>query len=371
MSEQQAFDQEDGEHDSSSESSSSVPSSSSTGGDNDSDSDSDSVSNNDKPDESDEQDNDTDLGTQLEKRKSGVGDQHAITRTPGTTSLRRRKKAGARKEAALSLASERLAAFRREKKQQGKQKKESRGYHSESDGSDNDAGNTGNKTDMNSKTANKREGAAQAKKKKSKHAPTEASSRRSDYYQRGAPRLNSSGIGVEVGANRYRARDPRIENMSGRYDAEVFERRYAFLDEMRDAEMDRLHKRIAARKATGRAGQKMRRKLGLTGGGGNADAGGTLDDDRAELARLKQERADRKRSEAQRSAQRAVRKRIRDEITDGKRGAYHVKRSELRRMELEVRFEDLRTRGGTAAVEKELARKRKRQESKGKRYLPT
>lgn len=294
---------------------------------------------------------DTDLQSRLQNRKSG----DATFGTSAVSSLRR-KKAG-RKEAALSLASERLAAFRKEKKQRKQQKKSRGAYDSDSDES---VDGEGSKRNMD-KTAK-----ATTKKKKSKHAPTEASSRRSDFYRRGAPQLNSSGIGVEVGANRYRARDPRLEGMSGHYDEEVFEKRYAFLDDMRQEEMAKLTKRIAARKATGRSGQKMRRKLGLTGEGG-----GTLEDDEAELARLKQDRADRKRSQTQRSAKRAVKKRIRDEIADGKRGAYHVSRSELKRMELEAKFDEIRKRGGNAAVEKELAKKRKKQESKSKRYLPS
>ena len=324
--------------------SSSMPSSSSDDDDNDGSGDGNSSS----EDEEQEPADDTDLQSRLQHRK--IGD--ATFGTSAVSTLRR-KKAG-RKEAALSLASERLAAFRKEK--QRKQSKKRGAYDSDSDESD-DGKESKRKMDEASTTK---------KKKKSKHAPTEASSRRSDFYKRGAPQLNSSGIGVEVGANRYRARDPRLENMSGHYDEEVFEKRYAFLDDMRQEEMAQLTKRIAARKATGKAGQKMRRKLGLTGAGG-----GTLEEDEAELARLKQNRADRKRSQTQRLAKRAVKKRIRDEIADGKRGAYHVKRSELKRMELEAKFDELRKRGGNAALEKELAKKRKRQESKSKRYLPS
>ena len=347
------------EHDDSD--SSSLPSSSS-----DDDDDGDSSSDDDNGDSDDgnsvssseneeEPADDTDLQSRLQNRKTG----DATFGSTSAVSTLRRKKAG-RKEAALSLASERLAAFRKEK-QRKQQTKSSRGaYGSDSDESDDDGGK-GSKRNMDKSATTKAN-----KKKKSKHAPTEASSRRTDYYKRGAPQLNSSGIGVEVGANRYRSRDPRLENMSGRYDEEVFEKRYAFLDDMRQEEMAQLAKRIAARRATGKAGQKMRRRLGLTG----AD-GGSLEEDEAELARLKQDKADRKRSQAQRLAKRAVKKRIRDEIADGKRGAYHVKRSELKRMELEAKFDELRKRGGNAAVEKELARKRKKQESKSKRYLPS
>ena len=337
------------EHDDDSDSSS-MPSSSSDDDGSSSDDDNDNSDDGNSSSEGEEEPaDDTDLQSRLRDRQSG----DATFGTSAVSSLRR-KKAG-RKEAALSLASERLAAFRKER--QRKQSKRKGAYDSDSDESIDD--DKGSKRTMVKSSKTK-------KKKKSKHAPTEASSRRSDFYKRGAPQLNSSGIGVEVGANRYRARDPRLENMSGHYDEEVFEKRYAFLDDMRREEMAKLTKRIAARKATGKAGQKMRRKLGLTGTGG-----GTLEEDEAELARLKQNQADRKRSQTQRLAKRAVKKRIRDEIADGKRGAYHVKRSELKRMELEAKFDELRKRGGNAAVEKELAKKRKKQESKSKKYLPS
>ena len=347
-------------HDDDDSDSSSLPSSSDDDDDDgDSSSDDDNGDDNSVSSSEDEEEpaDDTDLQSRLHNRKTG----DATFGTSAVSTLRR-KKAG-RKEAALSLASERLAAFRKEK-QRKQQTKSCRGvYDSDSHESadvDDDAGK-GSKRNMDKSATTKAK-----KKKKSKHAPTEASSRRTDYYKRGAPQLNSSGIGVEVGANRYRARDPRLENMSGRYDEEVFEKRYAFLDDMRQEEMAQLTKRIAARRATGKAGQKMRRRMGLTG----AD-GGSLEEDEAELARLKQDKADRKRSQTQRLAKRAVKKRIRDEIADGKRGAYHVKRSELKRMELEAKFDELRKRGGNAAVEKELAKKRKKQESKSKRYLPS
>jgi hypothetical protein len=67
-----------------------------------------------------------------------------------------------------------------------------------------------------------REAAEKLKRKKSKHAPTEMSSSRRDYFASGRPDLNSSGIGVTIGANRYRARDPRTVSLSGRLDTGTF-----------------------------------------------------------------------------------------------------------------------------------------------------
>jgi hypothetical protein len=69
------------------------------------------------------------------------------------------------------------------------------------------------------------------KRKKSKHAPTEMSSKRRDFYSRKTD-LNSSGIGVSIGANKYKPRDPRMISLSGRLDEDLFEKRYSFLNEV-------------------------------------------------------------------------------------------------------------------------------------------
>ena len=71
----------------------------------------------------------------------------------------------------------------------------------------------------------------QAKRKKSKHAPTVMSSKRRDFYSRKAD-LNSSGIGISIGANKYKPRDPRMISLSGHLDNDLFEKRYGFLDEV-------------------------------------------------------------------------------------------------------------------------------------------
>jgi len=45
----------------------------------------------------------------------------------------------------------------------------------------------------------------------------------------------------------------------------VFDKRYEFLDEIQEKEIDVLEKRIAARKLTGKQGRRARQKLGLKG----------------------------------------------------------------------------------------------------------
>mmetsp|Transcript_21689 Transcript_21689/g.44711 ORF Transcript_21689/g.44711 Transcript_21689/m.44711 type:complete len:352 (+) Transcript_21689:190-1245(+) len=284
------------------------------------------------------------LGSRIDARKSGEDNDVRVS------SYRRIK---GEQDKALSIASTRLGIYRRELKSRKKQKldqPEKKPF-----------GGT-----VGSEEVSSEEQATSARsenlKGRSKHCPTEASSRRSDFYRRGAPDLNSSGIGVAVGANRYKPCDPRAEGLSGHFDLDAFEKRYAFLEEIRMSEISALEKRIAARKATGKKGQKLRRKLGLS-----TNIGGSLEEDQMELVRLKRERSELQRSLVKRKAKQAVKKRIRNEVAEGKRGAHHLKQREIRSLELEASFEELRKRGGDGAVEKELAKKRKKKAAKDKR----
>jgi ribosomal RNA-processing protein 36 len=252
-----------------------------------------------------------------------------------------------RKNRAITLASERLRKARK-----GSNASDSSSVPSSS--SDDDSS-------VEEATSNK---GGQKKKKKSKHAPTEMSSKRRDFFARGRPDLNSSGIGVSVGANKYKPRDPRMVSLSGHLDDDVFEKRYGFLDEVQEAEIDKLKKRISAWKTTGKKGQKARKKLGLTQGNN------TFENDQEELTRLLQERAERKKASLVRAAKRSVTQKIRADVASGK-GVYYPKRSELRKMELEAKFEEIRKRGGDEAVDKAIAKRRKKNVAKSHKLMPS
>jgi ribosomal RNA-processing protein 36 len=192
--------------------------------------------------------------------------------------------------------------------------------------------------------------------KRSKHAPTEMSSKRKDFFKRGAPILNSAGIGVELGAHRYKPRDPRMCTMSGHLQEDHFEHHYAFLDDLRKKEIEVLQRRIDARKLAGRKGQKLRKKLGLTG-----DDATAIDEDQDKLRTLKQQITEIEKYRLDRSVKRGVKRKIKEEIETGKRGISFVKRSELKRLELEAKYEALSKQGN---LEKILARKRKKNKTK-------
>jgi len=206
----------------------------------------------------------------------------------------------------------------------------------------------------NSKSASSAE---PKKKKKSKHAPAEVSSKRADFYRRKFD-LNESGIGVEIGKNRYKPVDPRVSNLTGHLDIEHFETNYAFLQEMRQKEIALLKKRISARKKTGAKGNERRRRLGIT------NDGSTLEDDQDALKKLLHEKAEFERSQVDRAAKRSVKKKLQQDVAEGKRGVYFPKRKELKRMHVEAKFDELRKRGGDKAVDKAVAKRRKKNKSK-------
>ena len=238
----------------------------------------------------------------------------------------------ARRSHALKVASDRLAEL--------KQKKSSRHNNQ----------NAGDSADPSTERIKKA-------KKKSKHAPTEVSSKRADFFKRGARRLNESGLGVEIGANRYKSVDPRTSNLAGHLDEDNFEHNYKFLEEMRDKEIAQLKKRIAARtKFTGNKGKKLRRKLQTNTS--------TLEEDQQELQKLVAAKAQLERNRVERTAKRAVNKRLREEVEQGKHGAYFLKKRDRKRLELEAKFDEIRKRGGDKAVEKVLAKKRRKNKSR-------
>ena len=89
-----------------------------------------------------------------------------------------------------------------------------------------------------------------------------------------------------------------------------------------------------------------------------------MEEDQERLKQLTQEKADLERRKLNRAAKQAVKKKMRDQVEQGKGGVYFLKRKEKRRMELEAKMEVIREKGGDAAVEKAVNKRRKKQKSK-------
>jgi len=256
-----------------------------------------------------------------------------------------------RKSRAIEEATKRLASFKEIQRKNKKKKAMSIG----------DEDGESVETSSNQKTKPITQNTTK-KKKKGKHKPTEVSSKRADFFGRGARRLNESGLGVDIGAHRYKPMDPRESTLSGHFDEDRFHNNYAFLEEIRNKEIGQVRKRIAAHKATGNKGNRLRRKLQITQPDGSHSS--TVEEDVARLKALTETRANLERGKIDRSARQSVKRKIREDVESGKTGAYFLKRKEKKRLELEARFEEIRKRGGEKAVEKILAKKRQKNKSR-------
>ena len=257
-----------------------------------------------------------------------------------------------RKAKARLLISERLANFKKSERQ-----KDNNHHDNETSDHDKDDDRPSSKSNYNSKL----------KQRKSKHAPTEVSSKRKDFYQRRRRRqtLNESGIGVEIGAHRYKPRDPRLSSLSSAPGNEdQTEQNYAFLHDIRTQETELLQKRIKARQMTGKRGTRQRHKLGLTNASTTTTTT-TLEDDVQKLKYLQQQKAQMERQQLERQAKRTVKKRLQQQVETGQRSANHfLNRRTMKAMYTEAKFEEIRKQGGEQAVEKALAKRRKKNKSR-------
>jgi ribosomal RNA-processing protein 36 len=151
-----------------------------------------------------------------------------------------------------------------------------------------------------------------------------------------------------------RRRDPRFEAASGDFDAEAFRRSYAFVDELRDQE-------IAALRGELKKGKQQRQQRG-----DEAPAAAALPDVRAALARLDQQRAQQRQQQALELVLRRDRKARREAISAGK-APFFPKKSELRELAAVERFAAVEKEGGKPALNKLIARKRKKLLGKDKK----
>ncbi len=308
-----------------------------------------SASDSDSDSENEEGDDDQeDMNMTMEDRIHAKKNIQGVKRNPRSV---------AKKSQALAIAQKRLLEMKRKRTNEN-------GNDSDSDnGSDSDSDSdsgSGNKAEL------KKQSKAKKSKKKSKNGPTCVSSKRKDFYSRGATaNLNSSGIGVEIGANKYKPRDPRYQTLSGHFDQNVFGKRYEFLEKIQDDEIETLRQKCKAWKTSGRKGQRMRKKLGLTSGNSS------MDDDQAELNRLLQERASRSDANIRTAAKRAVKKRLRDEVASGKKSAFYLKKRDMKKMELEAKFEELKRIGGDKKVNEIIAKRRKKKMVRDSSVMPS
>lgn len=125
---------------------------------------------------------------------------------------------------------------------------------------------------------------------------------------------------------------------------------FSFLQDVRNEEIASLKQRVAALKVPGKKGQRQRQRLGITKD--------SMDEQKEKLKGLLHEKAEYERRQVDRASKRTVKKQLQQDVAaEGKHGVYFPKRKEMKRLHLEARFEELRKRGGDAAVDKVVAKR--------------
>jgi ribosomal RNA-processing protein 36 len=264
------------------------------------------------------------VGLSLQERLCQQEAKQATMST--TTALKEQRE---RRDKARPLAKERLQEFRRGEQQMQQQQQQQ------------------------ASDATKKQQPATTKHKKSKHAPTEVSSRR-----RHNKTLNERGIGVAIGANRYQPRDPRMSNLSGHLDQDQFEHHYGFLEEAQAKEMADVKQKIKAYKTTGKRGQRVRHKLGV------ANNNDTIESLQDQLTTLQQSMARQNQQRLERNAKKAVKQKLHAQVSEGRSGVYYPKRGELKKMQMEAKIEEIQKEKGKKGLDQYLAKRRKKAKSR-------
>ena len=83
-----------------------------------------------------------------------------------------------------------------------------------------------------------------------------------------------------------------------------------------------------------------------------------------------QERSSRIKERTTRIKRREVKKKLREGVASGKRGAYYLKKRDLKKLELGQKFDELNKKGGDTLIEKTLAKKRKKNMGKASNFMP-
>jgi len=194
------------------------------------------------------------------------------------------------------------------------------------------------------------------RKGKYRNSPTEASSLKNDYFRRGSPNINSSGISIDVNLNRYQYRDPRMQTLSGYHDQELFEKRYGFLLKMEDEEIKRLKVKKNAWSIPGRKGQKIRRKLRTND---TLSRSKTMQKDKEELKKILEKRSLMKRIITKQVIKCNLKKKKIDNIKEGKSVGYYINKREHKKFDLGELYDELKRRDGNRSVRMKLCKKKK------------
>ncbi|CAG8478269.1 12034_t:CDS:2 [Acaulospora morrowiae] len=173
-------------------------------------------------------------------------------------------------------------------------------------------------------------------KRKSKRRPVEVSSKKPVSRFRKV---------VDLPSNIKKRRDPRFDNLSGKFNEDLFEKSYNFLNEYKDSEIKELQDRISKEKDPEEI-EKLRQLL----------------------SKLQSKAAHEKQLKQKKLLKRERRKEELELVSRGKT-PFYIKKSDEKKLELIDKFEKIQ-KSNPKALDKFIEKRRKRNAAKEHRHMP-
>ena len=160
---------------------------------------------------------------------------------------------------------------------------------------------------------------------------------------------------VPMSANK--VRDPRFDPLCGSFNEKHFQTKYAFLEDYRDGEIKELKERM----------HKIRSKAKKKGKRATPRDAEALRSMQTELTKLQQTQAKTKRDRKFTNAKSKIMAAERKKVAAGVKRPYYMKKSELKKLQLTQRYEELKSRG---KLDKFMVKRRKKNAAKDRRMVP-
>ena len=174
-----------------------------------------------------------------------------------------------------------------------------------------------------------------------KHRPVEMSSKKRVSVLRDATLGLGDGSGL---MKKRRIRDPRFDSLGGDYSEKAFKKRYAFVFDEKLPEERRELKESLSKIKSERKRERLQRKL-------------------QKITQQIKTEENRRKQEARHNKVMQRHK----EATKGQANKFHLKRSDIKKQELMLKYEELQASGG---LERYMEKRRKRNAAKDHRYMP-
>ncbi|XP_032231357.2 ribosomal RNA processing protein 36 homolog isoform X2 [Nematostella vectensis] len=138
-------------------------------------------------------------------------------------------------------------------------------------------------------------------------------------------------------------RDPRFDDLSGKFNEDLFRKSYSFVNDIRVEEKKSVEKELKKTK--------------------NAEKRKNLHD---LLKVMNQQERSRKSAEAKRESKKKIKETERELVQKGKK-PFYLRKSELKKLELAEKYKELKSKG---KLQKYLTKRRKKTASKDRRHVP-